>query len=369
MSPIASLWKPALDAVRSAYSTQTYPLGYSPGFDGMRGLMTLVTLASHIHHPAVIGSVMLMDIFFVMSGYFITGLLIRDVRQHGRVRFGHFYRRRFARLVPVLLTMLVVFVCVGTILEPRPLPEVLYEAAIGAGYLVNWWRAFDWPGIRSTGHLWSLAIEEQFYLLWPLTFLLLWRAFGLGWRLVGSVLTLAAGVWAWRCWLTWHGTAPYSRVYNGFDTRADALMIGCALALVLALVPLDNRPGVDRWLRRLAWVVLIGWPALTVFGYFLYYAQPYYYYVGITLGAVIGVLCMLVLRRPLDTVLHRVFARRPCVFLGRIFYAMYVWHFPLFVSMMRRGWPIWVRAAIGYPVALVLATLSFAFVERHFLRR
>jgi peptidoglycan/LPS O-acetylase OafA/YrhL len=359
------LWLPFRDSVRDAYNNQYYPLGYSRGLDGLRGLMTIGTMTSHIYHPAIPGSVLFMDIFYVMSGYFITGLLIRDTKQYGTVRFGSFYRRRFSRLLPPLIAMIILFLFFGYLLLPS-FKDALRDAAIAFFYIANWWRAFEWPGIFYMGHTWSLAVEEQFYLLWPLTFLLLFRCWGVGWRMLAAILTLALGVWMWRCWLTWNG-ASFMRLYNGFDTRADSLMIGCALAVVLALVSLENRPAFDRFLTQLAWPIAI--IALIFTFFFVDWTGRFYYYAGsLVLGAGLGAVLMVILIRPLDTVLHRVLGRRELVFLGRIFYAMYLFHFPMFIIMQQYGLPIWQRVIFGYPLTVFLALLSYAFIESHFMR-
>jgi peptidoglycan/LPS O-acetylase OafA/YrhL len=359
------VWRRFRDTVSDAYNNQYYPLGYSRGLDGLRGLMTIGTMTSHIYHPAIPGSVLFMDIFYVLSGYFITGLLIRDTRQHGTVRFGSFYRRRFSRLLPPLFTMIALFLIFGYFLAP-PFADLVREALGTLFYFTNWWRAFRWPGTFYLGHTWSLAVEEQFYLLWPITFLLFFRLWGVGWRMLAGIFSIAAVVWIWRCWLTWNG-APFQRLYNGFDTRADALMMGCALAVVLALVSLENRPGFDRLLKLLTWPVTVIFLMFTFF--FIDNTDRYYYYVGIPLlGAGLGVALIVILIRPLDTVLHRVLGRRELVFLGRIFYAMYLFHFPMFMMMQKYGFPIWQRVVFGYPITVLLALLSYAFIESHFMR-
>jgi peptidoglycan/LPS O-acetylase OafA/YrhL len=360
-----SLWQPLQSAIREAYNKQEYPLGYSPGLDGLRGLMTLGVIAAHVNYSFLPGSVIFMDIFYVMSGYFITGLLIRDVKRHGRVQFFQFYSRRFCRLVPPLAAMVAGFLLFGYLYFPD-FKKPAIDAAIGFFYIANWWRAFDWPGISYMGHTWSLAVEEQFYLLWPIIFLILFRLFGIGWRMVGTILTIALAIWAWRIWMTWHG-APFKRLYNGFDTRADALMVGCALAVVLAFVSLENRPTFDRILKLLAWPILA--IALTFTFYFLDWQHPAYYYAGIVLGAALGTILVLILIRPLDTVLHRVLELSVLVFFGRIFYAMYLWHWPM-VLIFRRdfGWPVWLRFVLIYPLTILLAVLSYVLIERHFMR-
>jgi peptidoglycan/LPS O-acetylase OafA/YrhL len=346
------LWEPFRNSIQLAFDKQDYPLGYSAGLDGLRGLLTFGILTAHINLEIIPGSILFMDIFYVMSGYFITGLI-------------QFYRRRFLRLVPPLAAMIAGFLLYGFFFLPG-FRGLLVDAALGFFYVSNWWRAFEWPGVTYMGHTWSLATEEQFYLMWPLTFLLLFRCFGVGWRLVRYILMIALAVWMWRCWLAWNGTT-HVRLYNGFDTRADALMLGCGLAVALTLVPSDSRPLLDRILKQLAWPVAI---CVLVFSFFfVHWEGRFYYYAGsILLGGGLGVLLVTILTRPLDTVLHRVLERRELVFLGRIFYAIYLWHYPIFLIIRNYGWPAWKIAIVGFPLTFLMAILSYAFIERHFMR-
>jgi peptidoglycan/LPS O-acetylase OafA/YrhL len=359
------LWEPFRDSVSEAYHKQYYPLGYCAGLDGLRGLLTLGIIAEHVNY-SLPGSMFFMDIFYVMSGYLITGLLIKDIGRHGQVKFSQFYSRRLFRLLPPLAAMTAGFLLFSYLYFPD-FKKPARDAAIGFFYITNWWRAFDWPGVTYMGHTWSLAVEEQFYLLWPLTFLILFRLLGLGWRMVATILTIALAIWGWRCWMTWHG-ASWVRVYNGFDTRSDALMVGCALAIVLAIVSLENRPTFDRILRLLAWPIPI--IALTFTFYFNAWGNPTYYYAGIVfLGIGLGTALILILIRPLDTRLHRVLEWSVLVFLGRIFYAMYLWHYPLLCIFADDfHWPTWLRFLITYPLTILLAVLSYVLIERHFMR-
>lgn len=359
------LWKLLRGSISEAYYKQDYPLGYSPGLDGLRGLMTLGVMIAHVDFPEFPGMPVFMDIFYVMSGYFITGLLIKDIQRHSRVNFFQFYRRRFFRLVPPLAAMIVTFLLVSYAFFPH-FDQRAIDAAIGFFYVANWWRAFEWPSVEYMGHTWSLAVEEQFYLLWPLTFVILYRCFGFGWRMVAAIMSLALAICAWRFWLTWHG-ASFRRLYNGFDTRADALMIGCGLAVGLTLVSTEYWPVLDRVFKRVAWPVGV---AVLVSTFFVFdYRGRLYYYVGIEAGALLGAILVVILIRPLNTVLHRLLERRELAFLGRIFYAMYLWHFPMFLIFERDfHWPVWKSAVIGFPLTIAIAVLSYVLIERHFMR-
>lgn len=366
------LWHPFVAAVRNAYDKQSYPLGYSPGLDGLRGLLTIGVLLAHIRQQLAPSAILGMDIFFVMSGYFITALLLRDWTRNGRIRFGAFYARRFARILPPLMAMLAAYVAFCFFFLPD-FRATLIDAGVTFGYAMNLWRAglLPWiPDIKTSylGHAWSLAIEEQFYLLWPWLLALLLRLLGLGWRLFWLLLALALAVWAWRIHATWIGL-PIGRLYNGTDMRADALLIGCAFAVWLRLMPIDRHPGLERAFARAAWPIMI---MFVGFATVIHVTQDdrFYYYAGSVLcGALPGVAMIAILIRPTRTVLHRVFEQPALVFLGRIFYALYLWHYPVFEIMnWQYGLRAGTRALIGFPLVFLLAVLSYVLIERHFMR-
>jgi len=361
------VWRPLVDTVAEACRKQYYPLGYTPALDGLRGLMTVGVIVAHVRYLLVPGALHYMDVFYVMSGYFITSLLLRDIERHGRIRFREFYRRRFARILPPFVAMVITYLAFRWFFFP-PFSDALTDAAIGFTYITSWWRAFGLPGISFMSHTWSLSVEEQFYLLWPLALMLLVRAFGVSWRLVIAIGVLALMIWAWRIWLT-STNPPFWRLYNAPDTRADALMVGCALGVVLRMVPPGALPGLERILPKLAWPFLISSLLMTFF-YPWQYADPLFYYVGIMLcGVLPGALLVTMLIRSSGTIVHRCLERPEAVFLGKIFYGMYLWHFPV-VMMLKdlTGAPNLVRFLLGLPLTVLLATLSYAYIERHFMR-
>jgi peptidoglycan/LPS O-acetylase OafA/YrhL len=175
-------------------------------------------------------------------------------------------------------------------------------------------------------------------------------------------------IWTWRIWLTWNGSM-FWRMYNGTDTRADAFVAGCAIAVFFRLSPPGHFPRLERFLPMLAWALLLA--ALFTTFFFVQYTSPLYYYAGITFcGIVPGFLWLLVLLRSSGTILHRILERPEPVFLGRIFYGMYLWHFPVVMIMKDQfGAPNLVRFLIGLPLTILLATMSYAYLERHFMRQ
>ena len=361
------LWEPLRQTVNEAYQKQYYPLGYAPSLDGLRGLMTVGIMIAHVRYILVPGSILYMDMFFVMSGYFISSLLLRDIERYGGIRYWEFYRRRFARIVPPFVAMLIGYLLYRLFFYP-PFFDGFIDASIAFAYVINWFRALNLSaGSGYMGHTWSLSVEEQFYVLWPITLALLSRFFGVRWRLIGAILVLAFAIWMWRIYLTSSG-APYWRLYNGTDTRADAFVVGSAVAVFLRLAPVGHFPRFERVLPMLAWPVLVFCVLATYF--FVTFMNNVYYYVGIAAcGIVPGALILLVLLRTSGTILHKIFERPEAVYLGRIFYGMYLWHYPILTIMKDQfGAPNLVRVLIGFPLTVLMATLSYAYIERHFMR-
>ena len=360
------VWLPLRQTVAEAYQKQYYPLGYSPALDGLRGLMTIGIIVAHVRYPLVPGSILYMDMFFVMSGYFITSLLLRDIERHGTIRYAQFYRRRFARLLPPFAAMLTVYLLYRFFFF-GPFSAAFLDASLAFTYVANWWRAFGWQGVSYMGHTWSLSVEEQFYLLWPITLILLFRWLGVSWRLVGAIVALALAIWVWRAYLTSTGV-PFWRLYNGTDTRADAFVAGCALAVFFKLAPPGRFPRFEQFLPKLAWPVLVFCLFTTFF--FVQFQNPLYYYYGIFLcGIIPGSVLLILILRSSGTIVHRILERPEPVFLGRIFYGMYLWHFPILMIMNDQfGVPNLLRFLIGFPLTVLMATLSYAFIERHFMR-
>ncbi|MBB5209024.1 acyltransferase family protein [Chiayiivirga flava] len=339
-----------------------YPLGYHAGLDGLRGTMTLGVMAAHVREAWCPGSFVYMDTFFLMSAYLITSLLLKGWGRSGEIGFAKFYARRALRLFPAFYAMIAAFCVAAVFLDDTA--GHLRQALVAGLYVSNWTRAFGLEMPQFLGHTWSLAIEEQYYLLWPLLLAGLLRWSGLRLRTVSIVLCAAFAFALWRSWLTFDG-APIERLYNGTDTRADALLIGCALGLALALPQVRDNAAVQRVCRAAALPAVI---VLLVAGYTLQWQMRWMYAGGSTLFACVSAVLVAALVLPQRTLAHRVFELPPLVFLGRICYGLYLWHFPIY-NVLRFGLGLtdaWV-AGIGVPLTFAIAMLSYRYIERPFL--
>src|SRR5690554_5278351 len=212
---------------------------YIPGLDGLRALAVIAVIAYHLDMGWAPGGFMGVGIFFVLSGYLITDLLIRQWKHTGRIDLRQFWLRRARRLLPAqLLLLVVVFIWILLFHESR-LVDWWGDWVASLLYITNWW--FIWNDVAYYSlfempspllHLWSLAVEEQFYLVWPLL-LLLGLCFILNRKVLFMVILFAALASASAMALLYQpGLLDTSRVYYGTDTRAFALLLGAALALI-----------------------------------------------------------------------------------------------------------------------------------------
>ena len=317
-------------------------LGRRPALDGLRGVAVLLVMAHHAEIPGFRqGGGTGVTLFFVLSGFLITALLVEEQRTAGRVDLRAFCTRRAVRLLPALVAFLVVMLALGM--------TTGRDAGLTLVYAGNWLRAGG-DNLGYLGHTWSLAVEEQFYLVWPAAFVLLARRprWLLGFALAGAVVSAVARQLLWG-----HGL---DRIYFGSDTRADAVLLGCALGLWLA--------GGRRW-RLPRWTVAaaaIGLAALTAS------RGDLLYHWGFAPAAVASVVLVAHVagRRP-GTV--RLLEHRLLTATGRLSYGLYLWHFPvvLWAGPAIRSTPL--RLAVEASLSLALAVASATFVEGPLRRR
>ena len=213
-------------------------IGYLPALDGLRATAVAAVVLYHLGVPFIPGGYLGVDLFFVISGFLITTLLVEEARRTNRIRIGTFWLRRARRLIPALVLMVVVVSAAVTIIG-RDLDASLRTQVVGAAvYGSNWFQIAAGSSYveryepQVFTHLWSLAVEEQFYLIWPFVVVLLLSFLATRRARIAVVLALAAASAAWMTYLFVPGADP-TRVYLGTDTHGFALLLGAALGLAL----------------------------------------------------------------------------------------------------------------------------------------
>jgi peptidoglycan/LPS O-acetylase OafA/YrhL len=342
------------------------PATYQAALDGLRGLSIAAVLLYHDDY-LVPGGYLGVDIFFVLSGFLITSLLFEEWNSSGAISLKKFYLRRVLRLFPALAVLLLVGTAFALTFPSAPQsPHVLRGVGYSLIYMANWANARDPFLLGPLGHTWSLAVEEQFYLLWPIIFIFALKSVRGRWRLFWVVMALAGLSAGWRFWLAAHGCSAW-RIYNGTDTRADSLLIGCAAAIAMSSGWFSDVVA-SSWTIRVAAIagaLLIGYLMTGTSLEWIGYAR------GMFLVVAVGVACMVVaILADRTSVVSRLLSTAPLVWLGRLSYSLYLWHLPLY-GFLKPG-----RLALGIDsirimrvlAALVAALMSYFFIERPFLR-
>ena len=327
-------------AIAAAQHASGSSIGYRPWLDVVRALAIGIVLAGHADIPGMASSGAVgVAIFFVLSGYLITTLLLIEHGKHGTINLRGFYWRRGLRLLPAVFTMLLV-VIVLSILHNR-LGSGLRSAAFVAGYVGNWVLALGGSLFR-TSHTWSLAIEEQFYLIWPVALLIGLR---FGSRSVIAVLLVGAALsLAFRQSSGWH-LAYYSTPARAFD-----LMVGAGLAFF-------------RPVRTSSWILLPAVGALALAVLMTDIGR------GTTWGSLFADLAGLGFVAWAATRTAAPSAVRPFVWLGTISYGVYLWNSVILQEMGALGLPSGpLRGTLLVVLTLLVAAASYRWIETPFLK-
>jgi peptidoglycan/LPS O-acetylase OafA/YrhL len=357
-------------------------LRHQPALDGLRGLAVAVVVAFHLDHLR--GGFMGVDLFFVLSGYLITSLLLVEHGGRGAIALGRFWSRRARRLLPALFLLLAgVAFLIAAATPAGERPTLRAEALATLGYVANWqamaedigyWDMFARPS--PLDHMWSLAIEEQFYVAWPLLVVGL-VALGRRARLAGpGVVAAVSAAGALASFLVLAGTyssLDTSRAYYGTDARVGPTLLGAALAGVSAArlrreasaPPAEPAEGGGSgWggpVAALGCLAVMAWALVVIDG-----EGPLYYRGGLVAFALAAVLVVHVVTSGRGGLLARALSVGPLVALGLISYGVYLWHWPVIVYLTpeRVGFDGWRLDAVCVAATLALAVASYRLVEQ-----
>ena len=327
--------------------------------DGIRAVAVIGVL---LYHADVIsGGYLGVDVFFVLSGFLITVLLTQEHTRTGAISVPRFWFRRVFRLVPALVAYLLAGLAAAWVLKPpEDWQQYEVDALTSLFGVNNWWRVIS--GAEATawaGHLWSLAVEAQFYLVWPAVLLAVLALPRRGRRVALAAMIAAVAGWRLAIVLGVLGGDAANRTYYGTDTRADALLAGALLALRWAGGLLERVAArVWVWAAAAAWVVL---GATMLLAPTLSDTPSWLNHGGYTVIAVVAAVAVAGSVMAGGRGLDRFLGWAPVVWLGSISYAMYLWHYPITIELEDRF-----GARFGHlPVALValVVTVGFAWAS------
>ncbi|MHB1139525.1 MAG: acyltransferase family protein [Microthrixaceae bacterium] len=341
---------------------------YSAPIDGLRGLALLAIVVYHSGLGWAPGAFLSVSTFFTLSGFLITALMLAEHERADTVSLKGFWSRRLRRLMPAALAAIAcIVVAAAWIADSTQLARLRGDALASLAYVANWrfiaegdayGAGFDSPSPFT--HFWTLAIEEQFYIVLPLVVVgVLAAARGSRRVLAGVLAALAAASLCWSMWLESHG-ASTDRLYFGTDVRAAELIAGALLAVWWMR---RTRPLTERSRRALSvlsplalLVMVVSWVTADLQDR-IFYRGGLVAYSLLTLTVIVGCLDG-------SGVVARALRSRPLVWVGTVSYGAYLLHFPILIWLEQRTpWPAAVRLVVALPVVLVLAALSVRFLE------
>ncbi|MDJ0663488.1 MAG: acyltransferase [Acidimicrobiia bacterium] len=336
-------------------TSRPWRLGYVPALDGLRGIAVALVLMNHTGLPftGTAGTVGV-NVFFVLSGFLITRLLIEEKEKHGSISLRQFYMRRVLRIFPAMYVYLAVTAVVGYIFR-EPLNQILYAGL----YVSNLVRAGG-NSMPLMPHTWSLAMEEQFYLIWPVLIVVVFGAASLaGAKSIAARIAIggiAVSLVA-RFALGMSG-ASLLRLHNGPDLAAAVLLLGCLLAVWISdrAAPLAHPAA---WVAGMAVILAssLGEKSTSFYMTWLLIAV-------VGSGLVIGHLALS--RSP--TWINRVMTLSPLLYLGKISYGLYLWHYTVYFVVKKNVTVYPYKPLLQISLSLIVAALSYRYIERPFLR-
>lgn len=286
-----------------------------PALDGIRAVAVLMVFAHHVFPWYEVPGGLGVDVFFVISGWLITRILLKEYDKNGKIKLGKFYAKRALRLYPPLLITVLTFLVLW-FTQGQPFTEIVKSSVWSLTYLTNIAITAEWSQVLHLAHTWSLAMEEQFYLIWPLVLILMltlkisraWMVTLLG---IGTAISFASWVLL--------PDQPFNPV-----SRAGAMLVGCAVAILVEKKPWQNTP-----LAYAAAIAVVALVAVQMFADINY---------TFTMWAVIALTPLVILHAAFgESFLTRLLSTRWLVYIGVISYEIYLWHYPIFRAVRDTG--------------------------------
>jgi peptidoglycan/LPS O-acetylase OafA/YrhL len=349
-----------------------------PALDGIRALAVALVLADHGGILGLSGGFLGVDVFFVLSGFLITSLLLDELGRTGRIALRGFWIRRARRLLPALIVMVLAVVAARDLFPPEAVAALRDDAVAAFFWMSNWAFVAQQADYFSHGatpsplqHTWSLGVEEQYYLIWPLLVIAVAAVFRARAQLAVFVLATAGVLASAAGAVLFTSDATLNRVYYGTDTRAQALLVGAAAAALLVrdwstltLGGLYLRARWARWIARI--LPMIGLAVLAVAVHQATGAPREFRGGLLVVVALAAAIVIAPVALEQGGPVARVLAWRPLVWLGAISYGVYLWHWPIFLALNgeRTGWSGWSLFAVRCAATIAVAATSWWLLEQ-----
>ena len=330
--------------------------GGLPQIDGLRGLAVAEVVVFHAAGRLIPSGYIGVDVFLVLSGFLITGILLREYERTSTIRMRRFYGRRALRILPALVVVCVVMIGCALILPGLRDRQASLLGAVGA-------LTYTASPLAAAGHdlgdflpTWSLSVQEYFYVLWPLIMLLLLRRAGRRMVVVVTVMTGVAGGYTVSAYVLFHWSEE--RISYAADTRVVQLLVGVLFAVLIS----RTRIAVPTWLAAGCTAVLVGSIILPVS------VTTSFYYAGADLLVAVLAALLVVHLAAGRSVLARVLSWRPMVWVGRRSYGIYLWSLPVGALVSLTPMPVLPRFAAKVVLTVLVPAVSYTMVEQPMLR-
>ena len=344
-------------------------MGYEPSLDGIRAFSVIAVMLYHANIAWLPGGFLGVEVFFVVSGFLITSLLIEERESTRRIDLKQFWIRRARRLLPALVVMLAATAVCVAFYATDSAPDFRRDVLPSLGYFSNWWQIFavDTPYFAASSlpvlrHLWSLAVEEQWYLIWPLLFVFV---FGAKWmlpKISGALLLLCSGaiMFATALRFVQDDETRTNFLYLSTLTRSSGLLLGAAVAMLWRPWRKNSLP--SWWKSSLADALAVA--SIAVIGVLmatLHVADAQLYQGGLAVTTIASAVIIAVVMRPNGLFVKKFFSQELFVEIGRRSYGLYLWHWPIFVVAHARDSGN--RLAVALALTVIINEFVYQYVE------